>query len=515
MKLLRKMRTFPKLLMLVLLMIGVTAVIGWKGSLTAGEILKAADKIYSQCLLGLIHQGEIETYYLRHQNDLLYYILSADENARLRMEGYETGLKEQLIIYELLTKKLPNREIVTALQESLEKYWRTAGEITALVKKGQKEDAFNLFNTKITVIDKTARNQFQNLTGIGEMTAKAEKTTADIEYKASGAKMLAFGSFGALLTIILAAFLAGSLTRPISKLVEIIRQMAAGDFTGEVKVEGNDETGSVAAELSKMDESLSNLIRRIRESAVTLSEDAKQIAVDNQELSQRTQEQASTLEEIAGTIQEINTSIHLMVVNSQEITGLSQETLDIVKDGEVSIYESKKAMERIIDSSKQIGEITKLVNQIASQTNLLALNASVEAARSGERGRGFAVVATEIRNLANRSAASAKEIEELIKESNGLINHGNDMVNNSAQILERILANTKKTAAEILEMSEAIREEADALQQIEASVEQLNQVTQDNAGMVLSVSSASQSLSAVSEELRNLIEKFKIDQPIA
>jgi methyl-accepting chemotaxis protein len=505
------MRTFSKLLMLVLLMIAIAAVIGWKGFVTAGEVLTSTDKIYSQSLMGLIHQGEIETYYLRHQNDLLYYIHSADENARLRMEGYETGLKEQLIIYELLTKKLPNREIVVALQGTLEKYRQTAGEITALVKKGRKEDAFNLFITKITVIDKTARNQFQNLTSIGEMAAKAEKTTADIEYKASGAKLLAFGSFGALLTIILAAFLAGSLTRPISKLVEIIKKMAAGDFTGEVKVEGNYETGSLAVELSKMDENLSKLIRRIRGAAVALSQDAKQIAAGNEELSQRTQEQASTLEEIAGTIQEINTAIHLMVVNSQEITDLSQETLDIVKDGEVSIYESKKAMERIIDSSKRIGEITKLVNQFASQTNLLALNASVEAARSGERGRGFAVVATEIRNLANRSAASAKEIEELIKDSNDLTNHGNEMVNNSAQKLEKILTNTKKTAAEILVISDAIQEEADALQQIEVSVEQLNQVTQDNAGMVLSVASASQSLSAVSEELRNLIEEFKID----
>lgn len=514
MKLLRKMRTFPKLFMLILLMVAVMAVIGRKGSLTAGEILKSTDKIYSQCLLGLIHLGEIETYYLRHQSDLLYYILSADENVRLRMEGYETGLKEQLIIYELLTKKLPNREIFAALQESLEKYNRASGEITALVKKGQKEAAFNLFITKITGIDRTVRNQFQNLTGIGEMTAKAEKTAAEIEYKATSAKLPVFGLFGTSLTIMLAAFLAGSITRPIGKLVEIIRKMAAGDFSGEVKVEGNKEIGSITAELSKMDDGLSNLIRRIRESAGILSQNAKKIAVGNQELSQRTQEQASTLEEIASAIQEINTSIHLMVVNSQEINGLSQETLSIMKDGEVSVYESKKAMERIIESSKQIGEITKLVNQIASQTNLLALNASVEAARSGERGRGFAVVATEIRNLANRSAASAKEIEELIRDSNGLINHGNDMVNNSAQILERILANTKKTAAEILVMSEAIQEEADALQQIEASVEQLNQVTQDNAGMVLSVSSASQSLSAISDDLKDLIEEFKISEPI-
>ncbi len=509
MKLLRNMRIYPKLLLFAFLMIAIMAIIGWRGSTSVHDIRKATDKIVSQCLIGLTHLEEIKTYYLRHQNDLLYYILSADDNACLRMEGYQTGLKEQLIVYELGTKDLPNQEILVALQTSLTKYHQAAKEVINLVKNGQKADALNLYITKITSIDNGIRNQFQNLSGISEMTAKVAKTGVDIEYKAVTTQLMVIGLFGALLTIVCASFFAGTITKPIKKLVGIIKRLAVGDFATEIKVEGSDEIGLIIAELVKMKESLSYLIHRIHESATAVSHDAKKLASGNQDLSHRTQEQASSLEEIASTLEEINSSIHQMVSNSEHINGLSQETLGIVKDGEVSINESKEAMDRILTSSKKIAEITKAVNQIASQTNLLALNASVEAARSGENGRGFAVVATEIRNLANRSAAMAKEIEKLIKESGDLIIHGNAMVYQSAQILDQIVSNTKKTATEILVMSGSIQEEADALQQIEASVEQLNQVTQENAGMVVSITSSSQSLSSISENLKDLLGEFK------
>lgn len=509
MKLLGNTRTLTKFLIFALLAIAVMAVIGWKGSTIAGEIKQSNDKIYSQYLLGCYHLEEIKTYYLRHQNDLLYYILSADDNARLRMEGYQTGLKDQFIIYELFAKDLPNQEAIKNLQTSFTKYYRVSKQISDLVKRGQQADALNLYITKTTGIDGTIRDQLRSLNGTNEMAAKAEKTAADIQYKAGMTQLMVMAFLGGFLTLLCAFFFAGAVTHQTKDVVGIIKKMAAGDFTNKIKVEGKGEIGLITAELAKMSENISNLVSRIYESAVAVSLDAKTIIDGNQDLSQRTQEQASTLEEIASTIEEINFSIQQMVTNSEQINTLSRQTLEIVVDGENSVKESKESMNHILVSSKRIAEITKVVNQIASQTNLLALNASVEAARSGEQGRGFAVVAAEIRNLATRSAASAKEIENLIKESGELINHGNEMVNKSALILEKIVSNTKETATEILTVAGTIQEEADALQQIETSVEQLNQVTQENAGLVVLNSSSSQSLGVVAENLKDLIEEFK------
>lgn len=501
MKLLRNMKIFSKLIIFALLMSAIMAVIGWRGLATAGEIKKSSDKMYSQCLLGLCYN-----YYLRHQNSLLYQIHTADEDVRASLEGYQRVIDEQFADYELITRDFNALEI---LKMNLDNYYQAANEIQELVDKGLKDDAVNLYITKVIDIDSVIRDELQNLTGSREITANSEKIASDLQFKAIITQLALIGLIGMLLALVVGALLARSITRPIKNVVEAIKKIAVGDFTSQIRAYGKDEIGVIINELAKMSADLSQLIFKIHESATIVNYDAKKIAVGNEDLSQRTQEQASTLEEITSTIEEINSSIHQVAYNSGHVNDLSQETLDIVKGGEDSISQSKETMDQILLSSKKIAEITEVVNQIAFQTNLLALNAAVEAARSGEQGRGFAVVAGEVRNLAHRSATSAKEIEELIKESGDLISRGNDMVHKSAQILEQIVSNTQKTSSEISTIVEAIQEQAEASQQIQASIEQLNQVTQENAGMVVEIASSSQSLSDVVGSLKSLVGGFK------
>ena len=321
--------------------------------------------------------------------------------------------------------------------------------------------------------------------------------------------LITLGVIG-LAIIIFGLSFASSLTRPILKIQTCLEQYATGDLTAVVEVNRGDEIGGIARQLNATTRQISGLISQIIATANQVQSASQQIAAGNQDLSQRTQEQASTLEELAATMEEISASIQQTAANSNQADQLAQDTLEAVKEGERATQETIEAMSQISASSKQIAEIIKVVNDIAFQTNLLALNAAVEAARAGEQGRGFAVVAAEVRNLASRTAESAKEIEALIQESVDRIDRGNLLVKKSAEILGQIVTNTKRTSDVVIEVAAAMREQAAATKESQAATDQMNQTTQDNAAMVEEISASSQALYSEAESLRDIVGRFKV-----
>jgi methyl-accepting chemotaxis protein len=254
------------------------------------------------------------------------------------------------------------------------------------------------------------------------------------------------------------------------------------------------------------------VIGRIEESANTVATGAEEIAQGNTDLSQRTEEQASSLEETASSMEEMTSTVRQNADNARTANVLAQEAETKASSGGDIVSKAVASMAEINDSSKKISDIIGVIDEIAFQTNLLALNAAVEAARAGEQGRGFAVVAGEVRNLAQRSAAAAKEIKDLIRDSVTKVEDGTSLVNQSGEMLNEIVEAVRKVNQTIADISVASEEQSSGIEQVNKAVSQMDEMTQQNAALVEEASAAGESMSEQARAMKQLLSFFQLDQ---
>ena len=317
-----------------------------------------------------------------------------------------------------------------------------------------------------------------------------------------------------VLGVILAVVMTKSVTRPLAAVTAEINRTADGDLTVSMKEEYSrrgDELGDIARDVIQMNNDLQAVMRQITGAADQVSRGADEISTGNQSLAERVQEQASAIEETAATIEEMTSSVKANANDASSATGMAGSAVEQATQGGQVVEEAVAAMGLVQESSRKINDIIDVVNEIAFQTNLLALNASVEAARAGEAGRGFAVVAGEVRNLAQRSAEAAKEIQELIKDSVDKVEQGNRLVARSGETLGRIIGTVQEVADTIAAISASAKEQASAIDQINTAVSQLDEVTQQNASLVEETASTSEEMSAEAEALLQMVSRFKLD----
>jgi methyl-accepting chemotaxis protein len=251
------------------------------------------------------------------------------------------------------------------------------------------------------------------------------------------------------------------------------------------------------------------------ESASAIRSSATEISTSSDQLAQRTENQAASLEEATASLAEITAAMNRTAEGAQHArTIVAAAKTDAEESGEV-VRLAIQAMSGIEKSSKEIGQIISVIDEIAFQTNLLALNAGVEAARAGEAGRGFAVVASEVRALAQRSAEAAKEIKTLVSTSTAQVEQGVDLVAQTGAVLERISAQVAEINAAIVAIAAGSQEQSAGLRQVHAAVNQMDQITQQNAALMQDSAMAIHYLFGKSEELSQQIARFDIGAKVA
>ncbi|YCH29191.1 methyl-accepting chemotaxis protein [Erwinia sp. D4-22] len=382
--------------------------------------------------------------------------------------------------------------------------------------KAAKQGSFEGVIAQETDVTRKLDDQYNEvlLKAIKIRTARAEA----INHQASEQSHLGFIIMGAafavalVLTLMTFIFLRHIVIQPLHQAGERIARIAAGDLTAPLRNWGRSEIGMLGAHLQAMQLSLVQTVGVVREGAVAIYQGSGEISAGNTDLSSRTEQQASALEQTAASMEQLTATVKQNADNAHHASQLAADASGKARQGGDIVSGVIHTMDNISGSSKKIAEITNVINSIAFQTNILALNAAVEAARAGEQGRGFAVVASEVRNLAQRSAQAAKEIDSLIAESVQLIGQGSEQVSHAGETMTDIVEAVRRVTDIMAEIAAASDEQSRGIQQVSQAVTEMDNVTQQNAALVEEASSAAVSLEEQAARLTKAVAAFRLSQ---
>jgi aerotaxis receptor len=320
----------------------------------------------------------------------------------------------------------------------------------------------------------------------------------------------ALSLLGALITITCAIYLSTQGIHPMRAVMRSATEVAGGNLEHQFPPAGGLEMRELARILNQMNVKVFGVLTDARIAADLVLVESLGLARGNADLSRRTEVQASSLQETTVSMEKLTSTVKQNVENAHQANQLAIGASAVAFRGGAVVSEVVGTMSSINESSKKIVDIIGVINSIAFQTNILALNAAVEAARAGEQGRGFAVVATEVRNLAQRSAAAAKEIKALIEDSVQKVGSGAKLVDQAGRTMDEVVSSVKRVTDIMAEITVASREQSGGIEQANQAIARMDQVTQQNGALVESAVTAAQSLQAQARRVTEATAAFNL-----
>jgi methyl-accepting chemotaxis protein len=339
--------------------------------------------------------------------------------------------------------------------------------------------------------------------GIGEVMSNVAQGDISHRVKAQGQ-----GDFAVLKNNVNLSL--DALEGSFKDIERISKALSEGDLTQSTDKDYPGTFGEVLFGMNRTVNNLKILVGEIKDSSEIITTAAQEIAAGNNDLSNRTEEQADSLQKTAANMEEFTHTVQQNSESAIHANELARVSSTIARNGVKAVGQVVATMEGINESSRKIVDIISVIDGIAFQTNILALNAAVEAARAGEQGRGFAVVATEVRSLAQRAAAAAGEIKNLISDSVDKVQDGSLLVAKAGKTMEEILNSIDGVTNTISEITAASEEQSCSIEQVNHALSHMDDVTQQNAVLVEQASSAAQSLEQQTRNLSATVGNFKI-----
>ena len=356
-------------------------------------------------------------------------------------------------------------------------------------------------------------------TEMGEISDRIEAVAAGSQAEAERRSgfavklLITSGVIAVMLVAFFALLIARSVVIPLRDAVEVAKAVAAGDLRGDIKVRSHDEIGELMQAFKDMTQGLNQRVVHVTEEVGRVSrsivDSANQLSAGNETLAARTEAQASSVEETVASIEQVAAAAKQNAEHAQQGKDAAEEVSNVFRRGNEIVSQLTDTMAQINVSSKRVAEIIALIDGIAFQTNILALNAAVEAARAGDLGRGFSVVASEVRNLAQRSAAAAKEIKTLVNDSVGKADAGSILAKEAHQAMDASVEAVRRVAALMLEIAGASKEQSEGVEQINQAMAQIDHGTQQNAALMEEASATTEILAESATHLVKLTTLFK------
>ncbi len=384
----------------------------------------------------------------------------------------------------------------------------------ALALEQKQDDAYKLLRYEFRPVQRAWWDMIRKLIAVEEKQNLEATEAAAAAYERARTVMLIIGSLALLTSLVAAVVITRGVVRELGcepeHAAEIAGQIAAGNLAVHIDTKPGDNHSLLFA-MRSMRDSLAAIVTQVHASTETISCAAGQIASGNLDLSSRTEQQASTLEETASSMEELTSTVRLNTDHARQANGLAESASSVAVKGGAVVAQVVDTMAAINISARKIVDIIGVIDGIAFQTNILALNAAVEAARAGEQGRGFAVVATEVRNLAQRSAAAAKEIKDLIGDSVDKVEAGNRLVEQAGSTMHEVVASVKRVTDIMSEIMSASQEQSNGIEQINTAVTQMDDVTQQNAALVEEAAAAAQAMQDQVNSLNQVVGIFRVE----
>jgi methyl-accepting chemotaxis protein len=342
------------------------------------------------------------------------------------------------------------------------------------------------------------------LGGYAAAMLQADKDTA------SAIVVLAIAAVGASVGVVLGWLMRLSIKQPVEDTIQAMIRIAGGDLETKIASPGRDEISWLRAEMNGMRKKLRTMVLEVRSSVDSVATAADEIARGNTDLSARTEAQAAALQQTSSSMNQLADTVRS---NAQHASGASNEVRqvsDVAQRGGKLMSDVEQRMHDIHTSAGRINDIIGVIDGIAFQTNILALNAAVEAARAGEQGRGFAVVAAEVRSLAQRCAAAAREVKTLIGDSSDKVDAGSHLVSEAGKTMQDLLQRMARVSGLVTDIAHAGSSQSDGIGQVHAAVAQIDDVTQQNAALVEEATAAAQSLREQASRLSQTMSAFQV-----